>query len=198
MRPTHLLLSQRNPSPKLAWWAMRIQELDLKTYHRLGKSNLVADALSRHPLPVADVLQVVADARVEDAPENDIDKLQRQVDELGAIFQWLEGGGLQVDPHQAQCLKAEHSNLEIIDGVLCYDRLSAPDIVRIVVPRCLRSTLLRESYSGKFAGHFAEQKIYPFPLREVMVERHEEQCSLLLPKLPGLCLKERAWKVSLP
>ena len=63
-----LLLSQRNPLLKLAWWAMRIQELDLKTYHRLGKSNLVADALSRHPLPVADVLQVVADARVEDAP----------------------------------------------------------------------------------------------------------------------------------
>ena len=71
-----LLLFQRNPSPKLAWWAMQIQELDLKTYHRLGKSNLVADALSRHPLLVADVLQVVADARVEDAPENDIDKLQ--------------------------------------------------------------------------------------------------------------------------
>ena len=36
----------------------------------------MADALSRHPLPVADVLQVVADARVEDAPENDIAKLQ--------------------------------------------------------------------------------------------------------------------------
>ena len=50
------LLSQRNPSPKLARWAMCIQELDLKIHHRLEKSNLVADALPRHPLPVADVL----------------------------------------------------------------------------------------------------------------------------------------------
>ena len=139
---------------------MCIQELDLKIRHRPGKSNLVADALSRHPLPVADVLQVVADARVEDAPENDIAKLQRQDDELAAIFQWLEGGGLPADPHQAQYLKAEHSNFEIIDGVLCYHHPSAPDIVRIVVPSCLRSILLKESHNGKFAGHFAEQKIY--------------------------------------
>ena len=55
---------------------MCIQELDLKIHHRSGKSNLVADALSRHPLPVVDVLQVVANTRVEDAPKNDIAKLQ--------------------------------------------------------------------------------------------------------------------------
>ena len=68
---------------------MCIQELDLKIHHRPGKSNLVADALSRHSLPVADVLQVVADSRVEHAPKNDIAKLQRHDDELVAIFQWL-------------------------------------------------------------------------------------------------------------
>ena len=49
---------------------------------------------------MADVLQVVANTRVEEAPENDIAKLQRQDDELAAIFQWLEGGGLPADPHQ--------------------------------------------------------------------------------------------------
>ena len=46
---------------------MCIQELDLKIHHRLGKSNLVADALSRHRRPVAGVFQVVADAKAEDA-----------------------------------------------------------------------------------------------------------------------------------
>ena len=55
---------------------MCIQELDLKIHHRPGKSNLVADALSRHPLPVANVLQVVANTRVDHTPENDIAKLQ--------------------------------------------------------------------------------------------------------------------------
>ena len=85
---------------------------------------------------MADVLQVVADARVEDAPDNDIAKLQLQDDELAAIFQWLEGGGLPADPHQGLYLKAEHSNFETIDGVLCYHHPSAPDIVCIVVPSC--------------------------------------------------------------
>ena len=37
---------------------MVIQELDLDIRHRSGKSNLVADALSRNPLPVAEVLQI--------------------------------------------------------------------------------------------------------------------------------------------
>ena len=32
--------------------------------------------------------------------------------------------------------------------------------MRIVVPSCLPSILLKESHNGKFAGHFAEQKIY--------------------------------------
>ena len=137
---------------------MCIQELDLKIHHRPGKTNLVVDSLSRHPLPVADDLHVAINTRVEDAPENDIAKLQRQDDELAAIFQWLEGG-LAMDPHQAQYLKAEHSNFEIIDGVLCYHHPSAPDLMCIVVPSCLQPTLLRESHNGKFVGHFAEQKI---------------------------------------
>ena len=28
------------------------------------------------------------------------------------------------------------------------------------MPKALRETLLKESHSGKFAGHFAEQKLY--------------------------------------
>lgn len=43
------LLSNCNASPKLARWAKCIQELVFKIKHRPGMSNLVADALSRHP-----------------------------------------------------------------------------------------------------------------------------------------------------
>ena len=67
---------------------MCIHEVDLKIHHRPGNSNLAADVLSRHPLPVADVLQVVTDARAENAPQNDIDKRQRQDYKLATIFQW--------------------------------------------------------------------------------------------------------------
>ena len=143
---------------------MCIQELNLKINHRPRKNNLVADVLSRHPLLVADVLQVEADpSRTGDVPESNIAKLQRQDDKFAPILQWLEGEGLPEDPHQAQYLQAEQSDFEIIDRVLCYHHLRAPNIVRIAVPSCLRSTLLKESHNGKFAGHFAEQKIYATP-----------------------------------
>ena len=50
------LLGAKNPSSKLVSWAMTIQELDLDIRHRSGKSNRVADALSRNPVDVAQFL----------------------------------------------------------------------------------------------------------------------------------------------
>ena len=143
------LLSNRNPSSKLARMAMCVQELNLKINYRPGK-NLVADVLLRNPLPVADVLQVGTDNSTKTAPESDIAKLQL----------WLEKGQLPADCKLAEYLKVEQSNFEIIDGVLCYCHPMAPNLVRIAVPSCTQSTLLKESHSGKFAGHFDGQKVY--------------------------------------
>ena len=43
------LLNCSNPSPKLARWAMIVQEMDLTIKHRSGKNNANADTLSRLP-----------------------------------------------------------------------------------------------------------------------------------------------------
>ena len=43
------LLNCSNPSPKLARWAMIVQEMDLTIKHRPGRSNSNADTLSRLP-----------------------------------------------------------------------------------------------------------------------------------------------------
>ena len=50
-------LTAKELSSKLVRWAMIIQEFDLDIRHRAGKSNRVADALSRNPVAVAHVLQ---------------------------------------------------------------------------------------------------------------------------------------------
>ena len=45
------VLSTARPSGKIAYWALKIQELNLTLKHRAGKLNTNADALSRNPIP---------------------------------------------------------------------------------------------------------------------------------------------------
>ena len=83
------LLNSRNPSSKMVRWAMVIQELNLDIHHCSGKSNYVADALSRNPVEVANVLafQSVESPSSSLTPESDIEKLQRCDKEFLPIFQ---------------------------------------------------------------------------------------------------------------
>ena len=75
---------------------MAIQELDLDICHRSGKSNVVADALSRNSVPVAIFFQIVAHSLSPDLPtcEGDIGKLQHEDPELSLTLQYLEDGVL--------------------------------------------------------------------------------------------------------
>ena len=96
------LLTNQHPSPKLARWAMVIQELDLDIRHRSGKSNLVADALSQNPLPAAEVLRIEVEPPPPQHDINDIETLQRQDEELAPIFRYLEEGILPSDDRRAR------------------------------------------------------------------------------------------------
>ena len=169
------LLSARHPSPKLARWAMAIQEMDLDIRHRSGKGNRAADALSRNPVcnnlspnQSSQVLQVNSESptmnNIPDVPpqsnDNEIGQLQRKDEELAPIFKYLEDNALPSDMCQATKLALESSRFDIIDGVLYYENPDTPGSWRIAVPRQIRLTLLKEAHSGKFAGHFAERKIY--------------------------------------
>ena len=54
----------------------------------------------------------------------------------------------------------EKDHFEVVDGVLFYLSPTSPDRWHLVVPQSLKLTLLEEHHDGKFAGHFAERKIY--------------------------------------
>ena len=156
------LLNSANPSSKLARWAMVIQELDLTITHHSGKSNRVADAISRSPVSPVEVLQVETTSVDTSTPpaESDIVKLQRHDEEFAITLQFLENGNVPEDQRLAQYLKVEQPNFEVIDGLLCYHHPLTPECIRIAVPRCLRATLMKEAHGGKFAGQFAERKVY--------------------------------------
>ncbi len=67
---------------------MVIQEPNLDIRHRSGKSNVVADALSRNSVLVPDVFKIVAHSLSSDVHscEADIGKLQREDPELSPIW----------------------------------------------------------------------------------------------------------------
>ena len=76
------------------------------------------------------------------------------------MFHFLEDGVVPSDDRRAKRLALEKSSFKVIDRVLYHKNPSVPGVWRIVVPKALRETLLKESHSGKFAGHFAERKLY--------------------------------------
>ena len=125
-----------------------------------GKSNYVANALSRNPVEVANVLafQSVESPPSSLTPESDIGKLQRCDKEFLPIFQFFENGVLPADEKARKLM--ERSNFEIINQVLYYHNPAIPDVWRIAVPHNLRPILLKENHGGRFAGHFAERKLY--------------------------------------
>ena len=48
----------------------------------------------------------------------------------------------------------------MIEGVLYYENPDMPGCWKIAVPKCIRLTLIKEAHGGRFAGHFAERKMY--------------------------------------
>ena len=169
------LLNAKHPSPKLAQWAMAIQEMDLNIRHRAGKGNFVADALSRNPVstdsssgPCSQVLQVdsepsianeTTDAKLQ-FKDSEIGQLQRKDEEFAPIFRYLEDGFLPNDEHKAKKLVLEKSRFDVIDGVLHYENPDTPGCWKIAVPQCLRLILMKEAHGGRFAGHFAKRKMH--------------------------------------
>ena len=154
---------------------MAIQEMDLDIRHQAGKGNLVADALSRNPVSKdsssdssGQVLQMdseppiatkTADANLQ-SQDSEIGQLQRKDEEFAPIFRYLEDGILPDDEHKAKKLALEKSRFDVIEGVLYYENPDMPGCWKIAVPKCIRLTLMKEAHGGRFAGHFAECKMY--------------------------------------
>ena len=68
------------------------------------------------------------------------------------------------DDHESQARKLvmEHSQYyDLVDNhILHHENPANRGSWRVVVPSELQSELLQEAHRGKFAGHFAEKRIY--------------------------------------
>lgn len=158
--PLQAMFRAKHSSGKLARWAGVIAELDLDIRYRPGRVNSNADALSRSPLQrqedefdvPREIMQVTMDSGLPEAQDSD--------PQLKLIRDYLSSGILPPQEDRAKQLLAEREQFTLHDNVLYYVGPGPQRKLRIVVPQSMKETLMAESHSGPFGGHFAAKGLY--------------------------------------
>ena len=152
------LLNTPQPSRKLAWWGMAIQELDIKIRHRPGRTNVNADALSRAPLDFEGTEIRREAPGVVAALEQDIDLslMQKQDPDLAEMVTYLETGILPTDNSRGRQVALTSSQYVVEDQVLY--RVEPDDSLRLIPPTSRRKHLFEEAHGGVFRAHLV--KVY--------------------------------------
>lgn len=167
--PLKAMLKAKHPSGKLARWAGIISELDLDIQYRPGRRHSHADALSRSQADVGnqictDIDGAVAQVTSSESPipigTEELMKQQMEDENLQAVRRYLVEGSLPEDEAKAKKMVLEKERFSLLEGVLYYVDAGGQHRLRIVVPKSMRETLMKETHSGPFGGHFAARGLY--------------------------------------
>ena len=167
------LLNTPQPSGKLARWGMALQELDLDTQYRPGKTNSRTDALSLHPVPLlpadcaktqtSPVIEAVEPVKVAQSREptpthSSLSQRLKTDTQLQSIIQFLADGEIPSDERHARQILLGQSAFTLLDGILYH--IENDKTVRVVPPECDRHQLFLEAHEGVFSGHLRQAKIH--------------------------------------
>lgn len=176
------LMNVKDHNGRLMRWALTLMEYDFEIQHVKGKTNFVADALSRAPVNM--VVTVNEEKKSGDA-ENSltsetaeliaghkldvIRQMQLEDEELIPIILYLTDGTLPEDGKHAESLVHKTLNKYVlVDGVLYHlwqqsNALTHPRVEmvqQLVIPKCLRKEILFACHEDLFSGHSGIKKTY--------------------------------------
>ena len=167
------LMSVKDPTGRLARWALRLQQYDFDIIHRPGVANGNADALSRRRYsstvsspPLTSIDFPVAVLGDSCPPPNILYDLQRKDPDLAAIIAYLESSELPESDSKARALLLSIDSFYLdSNGILCH--LWSPGKCRVkslctqvVIPSSLRYELLVALHDDPTAGHLGPDKTY--------------------------------------
>ena len=130
--------------------------------YKPGAANVVADTLSRAPVPTKEdkVSVLCVQDQQEEPLLKSVREQQRQDGVLSDLISYLQSKELPSDEQAAgRVLKMNKRGFLIVSGVLYYEG-DGTGGRRLVVPSHLQQKLLDEQHDGVFAGHFAYKKMY--------------------------------------
>ncbi|KAL7295102.1 hypothetical protein TKK_0011570 [Trichogramma kaykai] len=135
----------KNPTGRLARWALELQQYDYEILHRKGSQNVVADALSR--------------LHEEDEESCEIASLSID-DEKDAWYRKLFAG-VQREPQKFPWHKIVGNRLyHYRPDASIEDLIEDQDAWKLLVPKHKRREILRENHEEPTAGHFGRHKTY--------------------------------------
>ena len=170
------LMNVKDPTGRLARWALQLQQYDFEILHRPGSSNGNADALSRRAYPSSEPLEPSDLMPSVSLPVASIDqpipsiqslhKLQRQDKDLSDIIQYLEVATLPASDTKARSLLLSIDSYYLDEnGILCHlwspgKRRVQSICSQVVIPASLRHEILVSCHDDPTAGHLGVLKTY--------------------------------------
>lgn len=131
------LMSLRDPTSRLARWALKLQGFDFELLHRKGKLNVVADALSRS----VEIIEILKQGKTEDVEYNE---LAKKIFENPTLYPQYKIENGQIFKH---CVLKNN------------DLMFEPEWIKYV-PKENRKAVLREFHDQPLGAHLGIMKTY--------------------------------------
>ncbi|EPB70881.1 integrase core domain protein [Ancylostoma ceylanicum] len=161
-QPLTALFRRSNVSARVLRWSLEVQRYNLEIKYLKGKTNVVADALSRGAASwgMEESIQGLDDAVVNavavQGKSKWLEELEQDED-FADIISYLRKGSKDAVVAQQGVHKGRRvADFKLDDGEL---KMYQPGKLVLVVPKSVRYTVFQEAHGGTFAGHFSAHKV---------------------------------------